>query len=124
MALPSTAWPKGKSGNPLGRKTEKPFADALKLELAAAGGDQKALRNIARSLIALAGGDGKTTGDLAAITALADRLDGKPAQDSTVTIEKRDATDWSLSELVSLFHERRAARGRDPEKSRSTTELN
>jgi len=118
---------KGKSGNPLGRKLDnKPFAEALRLELAAVGSDQKALRNIARNLIKLAGGDGPQPegGGLAAIMAIADRLDGKPAQDSTVTIEKRDATDWSLSELVSLFHERRAARGRDPEKSRSTTELN
>jgi hypothetical protein len=113
---------KGKSGNPGGRPNDKPFAEALKMEIAAAGDNHKALRAIARNLIDLA--QMKSIDALPAINAVADRLDGKPAQDSTVTIEKRDATDWSLSELVSLFHERRAARGRDPEKSRSTTELN
>jgi hypothetical protein len=119
-------WEKGKSGNPYGRKSEKPFADALKMELAAAGGDQKALRAIARNLIRLAGGDGVQPegGGLGAIMAIADRLDGRPAQDTNVTIEKRDATDWSLSELVSLFHERRTVRERDSEKGRSSTELN
>ena len=35
-----------------GRKAEKPFRDALRLELAAIGDDQKALRQIARNLIA------------------------------------------------------------------------
>jgi hypothetical protein len=115
-----SAWPKGKSGNPLGRKSEKPFADALRMELAEAGENQKKLRMIARNLIELAA-DNK---DLPAILAIADRLDGKPAQDSTVTIEKRDATDWSLTELVSLFHERRAARARDITPGGSATELN
>ena len=102
---------KGQSGNPGGRPSEKPFAEALRMEIAAAGNDHKALREIARNLIDLA--QTKTFDALPAINAIADRLDGKPAQDSTVTIEKRDATDWSLSELVSLFHERRAARARD-----------
>ena len=71
-----------------------------------------------------AGGDRWEVVELPAILAIADRLDGKPAQDSTVTIEKRDATDWSLTELVSLFHERRAARARDITPGGSTTELN
>jgi len=40
---------------------------------------------------------------------LADRLDGKPAQESTVTIDdKRDATDWSRSELVAFLNDARA----------------
>ena len=37
-------WTKGVSGNPGGRAKEKPFRDALRLELAAAGDDHKALR--------------------------------------------------------------------------------
>ena len=58
-----------------GRRQEKPFADALRMELAAAGADHKALRAIAQKLIAQA-----ETGDLAAIKELADRVDGKPRQ--------------------------------------------
>jgi hypothetical protein len=117
------AWNKGQSGNPLGRKSDKPFADALRVELAEAGENQKKLRKIARNLIDLAAKE-NDNGALPAILAIADRLDGKPAQESNVTIEKRDATDWSLSELVELFHERRAARGRDITPRGSSTELN
>ena len=69
------AFEKGKSGNPGGRKKEKPFADALRLELASAGEDSKALRAIARKVIKRA-----EAGDLAAATFIADRLDGKPVQ--------------------------------------------
>lgn len=60
---------------------DKPFREALRLELAAIGEDQKALRRIARNLIKLAGGDAEAIdGGLAAIKEIADRLDGKPAQ--------------------------------------------
>lgn len=67
------------AGNKLGgRKKEKPFAEALRMELAAVGEDHKALRLIARNLIALASkGDEKA---MPAIREVADRLDGKPAQ--------------------------------------------
>ena len=92
---------KGQSGNPLGRAVEKPFADALRIEIAAAGNDQKCLRAIARNLIKRALVNNKDA--LPAIVALADRLDGKPAQSSTVTIEKRDATDWTREELEALL---------------------
>lgn len=53
----------------------KPFRDALRTELAALGGDSKALRSVARQLIAQA-----DSGDLQAIKELADRIDGKVAQ--------------------------------------------
>ena len=59
-----------------GRKQEKPFRDALRMELAAVGDDQKALRLIARKLINMAMEDGK----LDAIKEIADRLDGKVPQ--------------------------------------------
>ena len=65
----------GKSGNPGGRPKTKPFAEALRMELAEAGADHKALRGIARRLI-----DKANEGDLAAIVELANRTDGKPAQ--------------------------------------------
>ena len=58
-----------------GRRQEKPFRDALRMEIAAAGPDQKALREIAAKLLELA-----VSGDLAAIREVADRTDGKVAQ--------------------------------------------
>jgi hypothetical protein len=67
---------KGRSGTNKGK--DKPFRDALRMELAALGdsGDPKALRGLARNLLAIASGaDG-----LQAIREIADRLDGKPAQ--------------------------------------------
>lgn len=76
---------KGQSGNPLGRKLDnKPFVEALRMEIAAAGEDHKALRLIARNLITLAQTPDKDA--MPAITAIADRLDGKPAQDTSATI--------------------------------------
>jgi hypothetical protein len=58
-----------------GRKQEKPFRDALRMELLAAGEDNKALRKIAKALIEKA-----ETGDMQAIKELADRTDGKVPQ--------------------------------------------
>jgi hypothetical protein len=56
----------------------KPFADALRMEIAAAGEDHKALRVIARNLIAQASEPTKDA--LPAIAQIADRLDGKVPQ--------------------------------------------
>ncbi len=60
---------------PGGARRTKPFYDALRMEIAAAGEDHKALRRVARALLEKA-----ASGDTAAITALADRLDGKVPQ--------------------------------------------
>ena len=68
-------WTKGQSGNPKGRAVEKPFADALRMEIKAAGADHQQLRAIARKLL-----DKAEAGDMQAINCLADRLDGKPFQ--------------------------------------------
>ena len=65
----------GQSGNPGGRKKEKPFLNALNMEIAKAGEDHKALRVIAAKVLELAQG-----GDMQAVTFVADRLDGKPVQ--------------------------------------------
>lgn len=54
---------------------DKPFREALRMELAAAGEDHKALRAVASALIAKA-----AMGDVPAIKEIADRLDGKAAQ--------------------------------------------
>ena len=95
-------------GNKLakGGRKEKPFADALRMALAAAGDDHKALREIAAKVIDMA-----KAGDMQAIQQIADRLDGKPAQESTVTIDdKRDATDWTRDELVAFLSDAAADR--------------
>lgn len=70
-----------------GRKAEKPFRDALRMELAAIGDDHKALRQIARNLIAMAM---DPSGKLDAIKELADRSDGKVPQ-AVVGDEGEDA---------------------------------
>lgn len=54
---------------------DKPFRDALRMELAEAGENHKALRLIAKTLIATA-----TGGDVQAAREIRDTLDGKPAQ--------------------------------------------
>jgi len=102
-------WVKGKSGNPGGRGVNKLFADVLRMELAAAGNDHKALRAIARNLIALAQKPERL--GIASAEMIADRLDGKPAQESTVTFEKRDESDWSRDELVAILND--ATKGRE-----------
>jgi hypothetical protein len=71
------AFEKGQSGNPGGRRKERPFRDALRAELAALGEDDpKALRGLARNLLKIASGED----GLQAIKEIADRLDGKPTQ--------------------------------------------
>jgi hypothetical protein len=65
----------GTSGNPGGQLHAKPFREALRMQIAAAGDNQKALRRVAQALI-----DRAATGDVSAIVAIADRLDGRPAQ--------------------------------------------
>lgn len=70
------AFQPGQSGNPGGRPKDKPFREALRMELAALGEDDpKALRGLARKLLATAAADD----GLQAIREVADRLDGKPA---------------------------------------------
>src|SRR4029453_16916658 len=60
---------------PRGQQRDKPYREALRMELAAAGEDMKKLREIARVHIARC-----EAGDMQAIKELADRLDGRPAQ--------------------------------------------
>lgn len=67
---------KGRSGTNKGK--DKPFTDALRMEIAAAGDNHKALREIARNLLQQAMMPGKDA--LQAIQQVSDRLDGKPAQ--------------------------------------------
>lgn len=64
-------------GNPKGIQgpRDKPYRDALRMEIAAAGEDHKALRAIARAHLKKA-----QSGDIHAIRELADRMDGKVPQ--------------------------------------------
>ena len=61
--------------NPRGQQRDKPFRDALRMEIAAAGEDHKALRKVARALLTKA-----ASGDVHAIREIGDRMDGKVAQ--------------------------------------------
>ena len=76
------AWIKGQSGNPRGRASQKPFADALNMEIKAAGEDHQRLRAIAKKLLEKA-----EDGDMQAISCVADRLDGKPLQQMEVATD-------------------------------------
>lgn len=73
-----------------GRRAEKPFRDALRMEIAEAGENSRALRNIAKKLIAQA-----EAGDMQAIKEFADRLDGKAVQQLDV-----DATVRSIEDVI------------------------
>lgn len=86
----------GKSGNPGGKPKVKPFADALRMELAAVGDDQKGLRMIAAKLIEKA-----AEGDMQAIKELADRVDGKVAQ----AVVGGDEDDSPLQIIIKRFSE-------------------
>jgi hypothetical protein len=66
------------------------------MEIAAAE-DFKDLRSIARAHLEKA-----RSGDMAAIKELADRLDGKPAQDSNVSIEHRRPEELTNEELMAI----------------------
>ncbi len=93
---------KGQSGNPRGRAVERPFANVLREEIAAAGDNDAELRAIARNLLRIAKIQEGVTA-LPAIMALADRLDGKPSQESMVTVSKSEASDWSREELMEFI---------------------
>lgn len=101
------AFEKGSSGNPGGRPKEKAFADAVRFAVNREAGDgRKKLLLLAEKLI-----DCALEGEGWAMQQIADRLDGKPAQESTVTIDdKRDATDWTRDELVAFLRDAAADR--------------
>lgn len=63
-----------------GKQKDKPFVDALRMEIAEAGDNHKRLRAIARKALDLA-----EAGEAWAVQFVADRLDGKPAQSVEVS---------------------------------------
>jgi hypothetical protein len=90
-----TSGTKSPYGTP-GTLKEKPYRDALRMEIAAAE-DFKDLRSIARAHLEKA-----RSGDMAAIKELADRLDGRPAQDTSVAIENRRPEELTNEELMAI----------------------
>jgi hypothetical protein len=109
---------KGKSG-----RKDKDFAEAVRmvvLEIDKQRGGKKKLRCLAEKLYEEA-----MNGEGWAMAQIADRMDGKPAQEQTVTIDdKRDASDWTRDELVRVLNDARNSgaraaeaegRGREPD---------
>jgi hypothetical protein len=78
---------------PRGQQRDKPYREALRMELAAAGENMMALREIAKVHIAKC-----MEGDIRAIKELGDRLDGRPAQ-------SLDLSDDSNPRLTKIIHE-------------------
>ena len=70
-----TPFKPGQSGNPGGRPKTKPFRDALRRAVEAAGDDTQRLDMVALALYSKA-----LEGDVSAIKEVADRLDGKVPQ--------------------------------------------
>ena len=80
---------------PRGQQRDKPYREALRMELAAAGEDMKKLREIAKVHIARC-----EAGDMQAIKELADRLDGKPGQSLEHSVPDREPLTKIVREIV------------------------
>lgn len=97
-------WKPGQSGNPNGRRVEKPFLDSL--QRAIAQDDSERLRKSAETLLNKA-----AAGESWAVQMLADRLDGKASQAIKVTREVREPMDMSLDEILAQLAQIESAEG-------------
>jgi hypothetical protein len=88
------------TGRPLGFTTEKWFGTALREEIAAAGGKHKVLRRIARNLLDLASKPDISA--LPAIREIGDRLDGKPKQETEVSLRTAVARELTDDDLAAI----------------------
>jgi hypothetical protein len=84
----------------VGGRKDRPFGDALRMEIAAAGDDRKELRAVARNLLTLAKQPDAV--GLAAIRELGDRLDGKARQESEVTVRAAAARELTDDDLAAI----------------------
>lgn len=92
------AFQKGNRANPGGRPKEKLFTDALRLAVNRDGDDgKKKLHDIANKLV-----DCAVAGESWAIQQVADRLDGKPAQESTLNVNRMSASELPDDELADI----------------------
>ena len=90
---------KGKSGNPGGRSTEKEYQAALR---AAVNADDPKTKRRKLLLIAEKAADLAVAGEAWAVAHVADRLDGKPAQESTVHVNRVSAQQLGDDELADI----------------------
>jgi hypothetical protein len=84
----------------VGGRKDRPFNESLRLEIAAAGPNQRVLRAIARNLLSLA-----QVPDMAALPAIreiADRLDGKPKQETEVSLRTAVARELTDDDLAAI----------------------
>lgn len=90
-------WKKGQSGNPKGRQPEQLFKTALKLALECGNEGGGRLRTVAEKLA-----DAAAKGEPWAIKEVADRMDGKAAQQLNVskTSSFEEMSDDQLAELA------------------------
>jgi hypothetical protein len=107
LGLPAMAWTKGQSGNPLGRASEKEFANALRAvsNQIDPKTKRKNLLLVAEKLVEQA-----IAGEGWAIQQFADRLDGKPAQESTVNVRNQSLTELADAEIAARIEQLRAGR--------------
>lgn len=96
---------KGQSGNPGGRPKDKPWAEALRVSLYR--DDRRALTDLAEVVKLAALG-----GDMQAIKEIGDRLDGKPVQESEVTVH-RAVSELTDEEIAARIAELRGAGASD-----------
>jgi hypothetical protein len=90
---------KGQSGNPGGRVNDKPFAEALRIVMAEEDPVRKKrrLRVLAEKTY-----DEAMAGQGWAVQTIADRLDGKPTQESTLNVIRARANELSDDELADI----------------------
>jgi hypothetical protein len=101
-------WKPGQSGNPRGRLPDKLFADQLRMVLFEEDKvtGRRKMRVIAEKLVEQA-----IAGEGWAIQQVADRIDGKPAQEQHVSYEKHDDSDWTRDELLAIINDARTGGG-------------
>ncbi len=86
---------------PSGPYADKLWREALRKAVLKRVEKEQNLDRIARAVVTKA-----VDGDIVAAKEIGDRLDGKPAQESMVTIDdKRDAADWTREELVTFLND-------------------
>lgn len=93
------AFKKGQSGNPGGRSTEKLIGDQMRLMINEM--DKERGKKRLRCLLEKIYGEAMN-GEGWAMAQIFDRIDGKPAQESTLTVRRQRATELEDDELADI----------------------